>query len=173
MRTKLSIGASAVLNWLPQETILFDQCALDRRLDVHIETGAQFTICEPVVFGRAAMGEKLTSGLFRDEIRISKDGEPYYVDRSSLHGNIGAQLARPWIANGAGAMALIVHSSPLAESHLPNIRAMLPTTAGASLLPNGLLIIRTLASDRFELRRTLTPLLERLTNASLPRTWIL
>ena len=42
-------GAGAALEWLPQETILFDRCALDRRLDVDLAADARFlgveTLC--------------------------------------------------------------------------------------------------------------------------------
>ena len=50
-------GAEATVAWLPQETILFNRAALDRRLTVDLATDAGLLLVEPVIFGRQAMGE--------------------------------------------------------------------------------------------------------------------
>ena len=55
--TTLHAEPGAALEWLPQETILFDRCALDRRLDIHLAPDAWFLGVESLVFGRAAMDE--------------------------------------------------------------------------------------------------------------------
>jgi len=53
----LKVAAGARLAWLPQETILFDQAKVLRRIDIDLAEGASLLLCEIVVFGRAAMGE--------------------------------------------------------------------------------------------------------------------
>ena len=40
--TRLAAGAGASLNWLPQETILFEHARLDRSLEVDLAEGASF-----------------------------------------------------------------------------------------------------------------------------------
>ncbi len=52
----LRAGADARLAWLPQETILFDQARVARRIDIDLSQNASLLLCEIVVFGRAAMG---------------------------------------------------------------------------------------------------------------------
>ena len=74
VNTTLSAGADAVLHWLPQETILFDQGALKRTLDVTLHETAEFIGLEAVLLGRKAMGEIVRSGLFRDRWRIRRSG---------------------------------------------------------------------------------------------------
>ncbi|MCB2133095.1 MAG: urease accessory protein UreD, partial [Rhodobacteraceae bacterium] len=49
--------AGAEVRWLPQETILFDRCALRRRLRIDLAPDARLLAAEPLIFGRAAMGE--------------------------------------------------------------------------------------------------------------------
>ena len=49
VRTHLTVGAGAALEWLPQETILFDRCALDRRLEVDLAPDARFSASKPGV----------------------------------------------------------------------------------------------------------------------------
>ena len=171
--TDISVQDGASLNWLPQELILFDRCALRRRLTIDLAARASLLMVEPVVFGRAAMPEVLRDVMFRDRISITREGCPIYIDGIDLYGNAAAHLARPAIANGAGAMASVVMVAPDVERHLKTVRALLPRTAGASLLAKDVLVIRQLATDSFELRRTLIPVLDHLTKHSLPTSWSL
>lgn len=169
--TRLFVKSAAQLNWLPQELILFNHCNLERRLDVQLDADARFLMVEPVVFGRAAMGERLTDVRFRDRIKIMRDGVPAYIDGMDLNGNTVAHLANPTIADGAAAMASVVLAAPDAARHLTAVRAMLPLTAGASALSDDLLVVRHLAEDSFTLRRDLIPVLEHLNQSPLPMSW--
>jgi urease accessory protein len=69
VNSQLSVGAHAALHWLPQETILFDQGALKRTLDVELHESSEFIGLEAVLLGRKAMGEIVRTGLFRDRWR--------------------------------------------------------------------------------------------------------
>ncbi|WP_371808253.1 urease accessory protein UreD [Ruegeria sp. HKCCA5491] len=169
----LSVAPGARLNWLPQETILFDGSALDRRLQIDLAPDATALMVEPLIFGRMAMGETLTNIRLRDRIEIARDGAPLFMDAMQFDGDLHAHLAKTHIAGGAGAMALVAFASPTAEGQIGPIRAMLPSTAGASLIQSDLLVIRVLAEDSFTLRRTLMPVLRRLNNDTLPRCWMI
>src|SRR5471030_190384 len=59
VRTRLAVEAGGALEWLPQETILFDRCAVERRLEVDLAADACFLGVETLVFGRTAMGERV------------------------------------------------------------------------------------------------------------------
>tara|TARA_R110002096_G_scaffold327245_1_gene521181 strand:+ start:8064 stop:8771 length:708 start_codon:yes stop_codon:yes gene_type:complete len=169
--TRLTVHAGASLNWLPQELILFNRCALRRTLEITLAQSARLVMVEPVVFGRAAMQEVLRDAVFQDRIRIFRDGKPLYLDGVDLCGDVATRLARPAVANGAGAMASVVMVAPEASVRLTAIRALLPKTAGASLLARDVLVIRILAADSFELRRSLIPVLEHLTQTPFPTSW--
>jgi urease accessory protein len=171
MSTDLRIEADAQINWLPQEMILFEGSALERRLTADLDQTARFLMVEPIVFGRAAMGESLRSVQFKDRIRINRYGAPLYWDGLDLDGDTVAHLSRPGVAAKAGAMVSLIYVAPDAEAHLPALRAALPATGGASLLRPDLLTLRFVAPDSFELRRSLIPILERLTKDQLPTSW--
>lgn len=168
----LSVSAGARLDWLPQETILFEASALKRRMHVELDEGASLLLVEPLVFGRAAMGETLKNACFNDRIDIRRQGSPVFLDAMTLRGDVTSHLAAPRIAAGAGAMALIVYIDTDAQARLTAIRALLPETAGASLIAPDLLVVRILAMDSFELRQSLVPALRHLTNDALPRSWM-
>lgn len=173
VRTRLNINDDARLNWLPQETILFDGSALNRRLSVDLAPCAELLLVEPLIFGRGAMGEVLTSAHLNDRIDIRRAGLPLYLDALHLNGDVQALFQHRFVGDGAGAIASVVFVSNRAEAQLAPIRAMLPANAGASLLQPDVLVLRLLAPDSFALRRALIPILTRLNGHRLPRCWTL
>jgi urease accessory protein len=171
VRTRLSVAKNALLHWLPQELILFDGCAIDRRLSIDLDAEARLLMVEPVIFGRALMGEAVTQGSFRDRIEVTRDGSPLYLDGIWLSGDIAAQLSRPAVAAGSAAMASLLYVAPDAPARLAQIRAYLPATGGAGLLNETTLTVRLVCPDGFELRKHLLPILDALSDASLPISW--
>ncbi|WP_323784388.1 urease accessory protein UreD [Thalassovita sp.] len=175
IETDLSAADGARLDWLPQETILFDRAALIRRLTVNLSGNARLLLAEPLIFGRAAMGETVDAAQLTDQIRVIRDGSLIFADTMRLQGDLRAHMARTAIGAGAGAMAtvLLATTTDEADSLLPQIRALLPDSAGASVIRPGLLYLRLLSLDGFELRKTLLPVLTCLNGGNLPRTWMI
>lgn len=172
VRTHLAVAAGASLCWLPQELLVFDGAALDRRLEVEIaDDAAEFVMVEPVVFGRTAMRETVKEATFLDRVSILRGGRALYEDCVALTGDIPARLGQAATADAMQAMACALYTGPRAESLLQEVRAMLPMGGGASLLRHDVLVVRVLATDGFLLRTALCPVLEALSNATLPRSW--
>lgn len=173
VQTRLSAAPGARLDWLPQETILYDGSALQRSLRIDVHGDARVLVVEPVVLGRAAMGEILHDLAFRDRIDFSRDGELLFSDRSTLSGSAVVQLSGPATGGGCGAMVAVLFAAPDAERFLAPARALLPRTGGVSMIRDGVLFARLLAPDGFLLRQALLPLINLLRPAPLPRTWML
>lgn len=179
VRTHLSVENGARLNWLPQETILFQNSSFRRFLNVDLAAGGRFLMVEPLVFGRAAMGEEVTQARFFDHVEIRREGTRIYKDAIHLTGDLTAQLARSAVGGSlaapTGAMASLIFAAPEAEGAVDWIRTQFDETdfvyGGASLLAPDLLICRVLAEESFSLRKALLPILDRLTNNGLPRCW--
>jgi len=169
--TRLSVEVAARLDWLPQETILFDRCALRRRLTADLATDATLLLVEPLIFGRRAMGEEVTGGFFRDKVEVRRDGKLIFADAIRLDGDMARHLDVPTVAGGARAVASLLYAGPDAERFLAPLREATPITGGVSLIRDGVLFARLLAPDSYLLRRTLIPMIEMLHGASLPRTW--
>lgn len=173
VETRAKVAEGARLLWLPQELILFDGAALDRRLQIDLAPDARLLMVEPLVFGRRAMGERLTSLTLRDRIEIRRARQPLYMDRLYLTGDAETRLSRPALAQAGRAMASALLVDPRAEALLDRVRAHLPETGGASLLAADVLTLRIVAEDVFALRRALVPILEILKGGALPRSWSL
>ncbi|MFQ6553828.1 urease accessory protein UreD [Aestuariibius insulae] len=165
--TRLRLDVAASLFWLPQETLLYDSAALDRRFDADLAADATLIAVEALVFGRRAMGERLTNLRFRDQWRVRRGGRLVFADAVRLDAAIG-QLSRPVLASGGGAVAQVLIVSPEAERHS---RHPAPKGGAASLVSEGVLFARVIAEDGFELRRALLPYLERLTDTAMPKVW--
>jgi urease accessory protein len=168
----LKVGAGAHLGWLPQETILFDRARAQRRFDIDLDGAASLLLCEIVVFGRAAMGERVEQGEFIDRWRLRRGGKLIFAETVRLDGNIGAKLARPAVAKGGAAIgtALIV---PGDEALVERIREASESFAGEVGISawNGFAMARFCAQDAAALRADMMAVLAR-SGAALPRLWL-
>jgi urease accessory protein len=171
--TRLVAEAGGRVDWLPQETILFDGARLERRLSVELKGDAVALLVEPLLFGRLARGEEVRRGLFADRWEVRRDGRLLFADRLRIGGDMAAALDRMAVADGARAMASVLLAGSGAESHLVAVRGMLPRAGGASVIEDGLLLVRMLAADGFTLRQALVPVIQRLAGGPLPRVWSL
>jgi urease accessory protein len=156
----LKADKNARLSWLPQETILFDRVKVKRTLNAEIEPNATITICESVVFGRAAMGECVDVGSFEDCWRIKRGGKLIFADTTRLNGKVEQLLTLKAITAGHSCIATILHIASDAESRLEKARAVFSSDmeAGASAF-EGMLVVRMIAPDSFMLRRAILNIL--------------
>ncbi|SHF68866.1 urease accessory protein [Loktanella atrilutea] len=170
MRTDVTIASGGRLDWLPQETILFDRCRLHRRLNVAMAADARFLGVETVVLGRALMGERIAAGHLKDDVRVTRGGALIFADAVALDGAVSDRMAAAWCGGDAGCVASVTFVAPEAESHLAALRALMPVTGGVSLIRDGVIFARLLARDSFAMRRVLIPILTAL-RGPLPPTW--
>ncbi|MBI1218754.1 MAG: urease accessory protein UreD [Rhodobacteraceae bacterium] len=172
VEVSLKLGAGAALDWLPQETILFDRSALSRRLVADLAEGARLLLAETVVLGRAAMGERLATVWLHDWREVRRGGVPVLVEPLRL---TGATLsAGPACLGAARAMATVALIAPGAEDALGPLRAMLATVEGVEVAATawgGKCVVRMLAPDAQPLKRALASVLNTLRGAPLPRVW--
>jgi urease accessory protein len=168
----LKVAAGAHLGWLPQETILFDRARVRRRFDIDLDATASLLLCEIVVFGRTAMGERMEQGEFVDRWRLRRGGKLVFAETVRLDGNIGAKLARSAVAKGGAAIgtALIV---PGGEALIERLREASESFAGEVGISawNGFAMARFCAQDAARLRADMMTVLAR-TGAALPRLWL-
>src|SRR5262245_16434887 len=169
----LKAGGGAHLAWVPQETILFDRAKISRRIEVDLAESASLLLCEIVVFGRAAMGERMESGEFIDRWRLRRGGRLVFAETVRLDGDIGAKLARPAVAKGGVAIgtALIVPGDEALVQHIRELAASFGGEVGISAW-NGFAMARFCAQDAARLRADMIAVLGRASTSPLPRLWL-
>lgn len=165
------VGPGAHLDWLPQETILFDHSALHRTTEVTLAAGASCLLLEAVVLGRAAMGETVRSVSLTDRRRITRQGAPVLYEPLDL--TSPALTAGLGILQGARAFASLALVAQGATARLAAVRAVLDepgVQAGVSAF-DGKLTLRLMAADGWPMRRQILRLLSVLRDGPLPRVW--
>ena len=174
VETRLNIGNGADAEWLPQETILFDQARLTRNTQVTMADDASFLGVEAVVLGRAAMGEVMIQGALLDTWRIWRGGRLVYADALRMAGSIDDLMQRAAVGAGARAMAVLIHVSDRAASLLARVREALGAALGMASASawGALLVTRLLARDGTTLRHDTALALSALRGGRpLPRVW--
>jgi urease accessory protein len=173
LETRLRLGAGARLDWLPQEMILFEGSDTDRVLEVEMADDAELIALETLVFGRAAMGERLAGFTLQETRRVRRGGRLVVLEPLLL-----ADAAREHAAclDGAAAIATLMVLARDAEDRLGTVREALAGLAGLGVTAaasawDGKLIARFAAPAAWPLRRGLERLLPQVTGAPLPRVW--
>lgn len=174
VRTSLSVGENAHLDWLPQETILFAASQLDRRIEIDLDKGASLTAVEAVLLGRDAMGELALDAALRDNWRIRRNGRLIHAEATRLDGRATERNGLS-LLNGKRAFATIVHVYPdhdAIQQRLAALRQIMPGSDIAASAQGERLVIRALAQTGLALRRLIVPILSHLSGAgTLPRMW--
>ncbi|RWR35115.1 urease accessory protein UreD [Sinirhodobacter populi] len=167
------VGPGGWLDWLPQETILFDRADLARETVISLAPEAGCLMLESVVLGRAAMGETVRDLRFHDTRRIERAGRPVFLEPFRL-GTALLTGPRTAILGPARAFATLVLCVRGAEDALAPARAALTVEgveAAASAF-DGKCVVRLLAPDGWPLRKQILKLMAVLRQgAAPPRVW--
>ena len=76
-------GKGACLEWLPQETIVFDGALADLRTEVQLAADARFIGWEVLCLGRTGAGERYARGECRLRTVVKREGRPLWLERGS------------------------------------------------------------------------------------------
>lgn len=153
LAASLDVAAGAWLEWLPNETILFDEARLSRRLAIALDDGARCLAAEMTVFGRVARGERFAQGTLRERWEIRRGGRLLWADALRLDGDAAAAIDHPAGFGGAAAHAVVVCAGPGAAAALPALQAICTGDHpfGVSAIGD-VLVMRGLARDPAVLR---------------------
>lgn len=167
----LDVGAGARLDWLPQETILFDGARLARRLDVTLAPDARLLAVEAVLLGRTAMGEDASSARLSDSWRVRVGDRLVHAEETRLAADTTERDSLALLA-GNLAFAAILYVGPDAERQRDAVRELPEQQGVAMSASDNRLVVRALAPTGLALRRAIIPIIARLSGAgSLPRLW--
>lgn len=90
----LHVAEGGILEWLPQDTILFDACRVNTATRIQLSATARFAGWEILCLGRPASGETFMRGQCRQLFEIYRDGKPLVIERATLAGASTMQTAR-------------------------------------------------------------------------------
>jgi len=161
------------LAWLPQLMIGFDGFRLRRTVDVRLAGNARLLFAEATVFGRSAMGERVSQGQLLDRRRVRVDGRLVFAETVGLDGDIAEHLAQAAVAKRGVAIASVL-KLPADEDCAAAVRSLQDRFVGEVGISvwKGFAVARLVAPDGAALQRDLICVLHALGASPLPRLWL-
>ncbi|CDH47375.1 urease accessory protein UreD [Candidatus Contendibacter odensensis] len=175
---RLTVAAGAVLEWLPQENIVYAGAKIHAITRVELQGDARFIGWEILCLGRPAAGEIFTTGEYRQNFELWRDGEPLYLEHSRYNGGDPVLAARWGLQNQPVSATLLCAGSPpdgvnIIRAGWEELMALLPATGAGELATvtqlDGVLIGRYLGPSAVRARRLFTLAWEVLRPAILNR----
>ena len=104
----VDIGENASLEWMPQETIFYDDARVHLENTITIGKGSSYISCEILCFGRTASGESYTSGKISQHSTIRLDGKLVWFEQvGGLLGG-GPDMTSPLALSGKTVCATFI-----------------------------------------------------------------
>lgn len=178
VRQTLMVDRNSVLEWLPQESILFKSCSVDTLTRVELDEDAKFIGWEVACLGRPASAELFDHGTVRQRFELWRQHKPLLIERSRLDGG-SDMLQAQWGLQGYSVTGTMI-AFPADKNTLDAVRSLYdnsePCLFSVTLI-NDILVCRCLGHGGEQVRNKLTQawalirpmLLNR--NACIPRIW--
>jgi len=175
-----TVADGAMLEWLPQETIVFDGAMATMATEIALAGSARFIGWEVLCLGRRASGETFERGGLNLATRVHRDGLPIWLERGQIEGGSPLLDSPAGLAGFSVAGTLLASGSAIPAEQLAACRAELPAETearcGISVLPD-LLVARYLGHSSEAARNWLAGLWRMLRpalvgrEAVMPRIW--
>lgn len=85
-RMQAHLAEGAYLEWLPQESIVFDGACVRQCVHVKLASGATWLGWDITRFGRSARNERFLTGEWRNFTEVWRGGQPLWIDRQRITG---------------------------------------------------------------------------------------
>ena len=116
-RLAFTVGAHALLEWLPQESIVFDGAIAELDTRVALRGNAVFLGWEIVCLGRRLAGEEFRHGRLRQEVVVLRDNARQWTERALITG--GAPLLNAQVGlNREPVFGTFLATAPQVPEHL-------------------------------------------------------
>jgi urease accessory protein len=155
-------GAGALLEWLPQETIVYNEADTFNTTAVELESDALYLGWEVLCLGRTASGESFDAGRHRQRFTIRQDNALLWNEQGALGGGSQALSSPAGFAEATVCGTLLAAGRPVSQQLLDEARAAIAQRAdiarlAVTRLPN-LLAARYLGSSSEEAKHAFTTL---------------
>ena len=136
-RVSIDVADGAVVEWLPQETIVFDGARAAIRWEARLAADACLVAWDIVRLGRTASGERFDAGTCRISTRIVRDGRLVWIERGRIDPSSCAAAALPALAGEPVFATMLAVSPAIDDDALARCRAVRCANgiAGVTRLP--------------------------------------
>ena len=177
-RVGIDAAPGSAIEWLPQETIVFDAARARIDWDARLAGDARLIAWDIVRLGRTACGERFTRGELRTATRIWRDGRLAFLERARVEPASAAMQAGAGLAGDPVYGTVVCAAAGLGDNLLVRCREIKPAHGDGAItrLP-GLLVARYRGASTEAVREYFTSLWRVLRPAVLgreaaaPRIW--
>ncbi|MSQ49735.1 MAG: urease accessory protein [Betaproteobacteria bacterium] len=177
-RQNVAFNVNGMLEWLPQETIVFDGALVQTEYEVNLGADAGLIGWDIVCLGRSGSGEQFTRGTFCTSTQIRREGKLLWLERGRIDGGSRLLESPAGLAGKPIFGSLFACALNLNQALLNETRKTKPEEGyGAVTLLPGILLARYLGDSSEAARhyfialwRILRPALSG-REASEPRIW--
>jgi urease accessory protein len=144
---QVRLDVSGLLEWLPQEAIVFDAADVNSSIDIHLGPNAAMIGWDIVALGRRAAGERFLSGEYAQSIRLHLDGRLAWQERTRIVGSDPLLVSPIGLAGHHVFGCLWAAGAALEHLEIDAVRAALGAAVDAApitRLAPGLWVARTL-----------------------------
>lgn len=171
---------NAKLEWLPQETVYFNQANADTRTTIHLKDNNQFFAWEIQCLGLPAQKEFFTSGQCTQRIEIWQNDSPILLETNRLNGDDDI-LDADWGLQGNKSLGTFVTSNHDGTIDIEKITQLIQQYSeliASCTCVNGLFIVRAMSIYAEKIKQLFVNLWQTLRphifnmESSLPRIWL-
>ena len=172
---RISAGAGAAFEWMPQETIFFDDANVVLAHEVELEAGARYIGSEILCFGRRASGETYRRGVIRQRTQVRSAGKLVWWEQGAIDG-AGAAMRSRFGLHGASVCATLIGIGAPVPAALMAVMRALDTSLSFSQVKS-VFVARYLGDDSEAARHAVAKVWQALRphllgcDAPLPRIW--
>ncbi len=165
---------NSTLYWLPKELILFDNSKLRRNINVNLADNSNLIFCETSIFGRKAMSEKIKNISFSDQWKININSSLKHFESINIQGSMIDNYKNNYTFDNQSSLSTIIIFGEIIhqfESELRKIIEIIENHYCEMTKFDDKIIIRCIANDNYDLKKTLNFIMKNIIHDKLPISW--
>ena len=159
---------------MPKELILFDNSKLRRSININLLNNSNLIFCETTIFGRKAMSEKIKNISFSDQWKIYSYSSIKHFEAINIKGSTIDNFKNNYTFSNQSSLSTILIFGDIVhqlESVLRKVKKNLGNHFCEMTKFDDKIIIRCLADDNYDLKKTLNFIMKNVINDKMPKSW--
>ena len=162
------------LYWLPKELILFDNSNLIRNIIINLSDNSNLIFCENTIYGRKAMSEEIQNISFSDQWKINVNSSLKHFEAININGSMFDNYKNSYTFSNQSSLSTILIFGEIINQLEPELRKIMKNIEKHYCEMTKFdekIIIRSLAKDNYDLKKTINYILKNIIHDKLPKNW--
>ena len=165
---------NSTLYWLPKELILFDNSKLRRKINVSLSNNSNLIFCETSIFGRKAMSEQIKNISFSDQWKFNVNSSLKHFEAINMQGSMIDNYKNNYTFDNQSSLSTIIIFGEIIHQFESELRKIIENIVnhycGMTKFDDKI-IIRCIANDNYDLKKTLNFIMKNIIHDKLPISW--